>query len=337
MKSYGKIDSSSDMPKLRLLLENASKMAKVDNTSFYIGEDKDENIIITPDRGDSLMHIFLCRVRPKKILDHWADTLNQEEIEKMLKEEFEDNVEYRRYTIDEMVPRAYDCLVNGRIEYGNLGFLSEGRIQLAKVFKDAKKMVEKHAKPFIVGLSKKNKTIMISPASERSKFFAPLSCVVTKFGVWSVSEMCSDMIGVPSYRIDTTTEMRTLNRLDRVGPLHMLYKGIGYGKKAYGKFGVGDDNKEHCILRLESAFEDAVRMPRRNGGNDERYCVILDGHEGITMQSIHRNNIQHRENNVYTVEVNPEEFLDGDTLLREKVSAAARETYEKFCQVIKNA
>ena len=336
MKSYGKIGSSSDMPKLRLLLEDASKMAKEGNMSFYVGEDKDENIIVTPDRDDSLMHVFLCVVTPTKILDHWTDTFSQEKIEKMLKEEFEDNVAYRYYTIDEMVPRAYDCLVNGRIEYGSLGFLSEGRMQLAGMLEDAKKLVEKHAKPFIVGLSKKNKTIMISPASERSKFSAPLSCVVTKFGVWSVSEMRSDMIWVSSYRIGTTTERITLNHLDEVDPLHMLYRCIAYGRKSYGKFKAGDDNTEHCILRLESAFEDAVRMPRRNGGNDERYCVILDRDEGITMQSAHRNRIQHRENNVYAVEVNPEEFLDGDTLLREKVSVAARETYEKFYQVIKN-
>ena len=337
MKSYGKIDSSSDMPKLRLLLEDASKMVKENNTPFYIGEDKDENIIITPDRDDSVMHIFLCAATPKKIPNYRAGTFSQEEIEKKLKEEFEDNVEYRRYTIDEMVPRAYDCLINGRIEYGSLGFLSEGRMQLAKVFKDAKKMVEKHAKPSIVGLSKKNKTIMISPASERSKFFAPLSCIVTKFGVWSVSEMRSDMIRRPSYWTVTATERRALNRLDSVDPLHMLYKGIGYGKKSYGKFRVGNDSREHYILRLESAFEDAVRMPRRNSGNDERYCVILDRHEVITMQSIHRNRIQHHEDNVYSVEVNPKEFLDGDTLLREKVSAATRETYEKLCQIIKNA
>ena len=337
MKSYGRIGSSSDMPKLRLLLEDASKMAKEGNTPFYIGEDKDENIIATPDRDDSLMHVFLCVVTPTKILDHWADTFSQEKIEKMLKEEFEDNVAYRYYTIDEMVPRAYDCLVNGRIEYGSLGFLSEGRMQLAGVLEDAKKLVEKHAKPFIVGLSKKNKTIMISPASEGSKFFAPLSCVVTKFGVWSVSEMRSDMIEEPDCLMVTTTEVSTLNRLDRVGPLFMLYDGIGYHRKSYGKFKAGDDGKEHCILKLESAFEDAVRMPRQDRGNDYRYRVILDRYGGMTVQPIHEGSILHHKDDLCSVEVSAEEFLDGDTLLREKVSAAARKTHEKFCQAAGNA
>lgn len=209
-------------------------------------------------------------------------------------------------------------------------------MQLARVLNDAKKLVEKHAKPFMVGLDKKNRMIMISQISEGSKFVAPppLSCVVTKSGVWSVSEMRSDMIWNPSYRIVTTTEIGTLNRLGTVGPLFMLYEGVAYGRKSYGVFEV--NNKEHCVLILESVFEDAVRMPRCNRDNDDRHCIVWDRHGEITIQPNHGKRIRHREDDACSVEVNSEEFLNGDTLLREKVSAA-RETYEKFCQIRENA
>ena len=58
------------------------------------------------------------------------------------------------YTIDEMVPRTYDAWLTEESN-GSLELLSEGRMQLARVLEDAKKLVEKHVKPFIVGLSKK--------------------------------------------------------------------------------------------------------------------------------------------------------------------------------------
>ena len=149
--------------------------------------------------------------------------------------------------------------------------------------------------------------------------------------------MRSDMIEEPDYWRVTTTEVSTLNSLDRVSPLFMLYDGIGYCRKSYGKFKAGDDGKEHCILKLESAFEDAVRMPRQDRGNDYRYRVILDRYERVTVQPIHEGRILHHKDNLCSVEVSAEEFLDGDTLLWEKVSAAARKTYEKFCQVAGNA
>ncbi len=199
MKSYGRIDSSWDKAKTRSILEDASEMAREHSMSFRIGEDADGNVVILPNQEESGIHIFVCGITTKKTD---GDSETKEESER----EFWDNVAYHNYTIDEMTPRAYDCLVNGIVKYGGLRFLSEGRFQLRKVLGDATKMVKKHNKPFIMGLSKEH-GIMISPMSEKSKFLAPLSYVITKSGFWSVSDMHSDQSNPPE----------------------SLYEGIAYG------------------------------------------------------------------------------------------------------------
>lgn len=63
-------------------------------------------------------------------------------------------------------------------------FLSEGRYQLHKVENDARKLMEKHSRSFIIDKIK-NEGIMIAPLYEKEKFYEPLACIITSlvFGV----------------------------------------------------------------------------------------------------------------------------------------------------------
>jgi len=331
VKSYGRVDSSWDMARFRGILEDASAMAGERSVSLCIGEDADENVVIVPNQRGAPIHILACGIT--------KEGGGEAEAKEEPRKEFWDNAEYRKYTIDEMVPRVYDCLVNGAIEYGSLGFLSEGRIQLARVLEDAGKLVKKHGRPFVAGLGKEN-GIMVAPMSERSEFVAPLSCVIAKSGFWSVSDMHSDRILPPHSYIVTTTEADALARLDNTGPLSMLYEGIAYGRKRYGRFEVGRDRS---VLDLESAFEDAAGMPRHRDGVP--YCVIL-GRDGFIYVQSKAGYTQSRESDALFwedrrgdafLEVDPGQFLDGGMPLRERISAAAKDAYGKFSQIRRNA
>lgn len=326
MKSYGRVDSSWDKAKVRKVLEDASAMAKEHSMPFCVCEDTDENVAIVPNQGDEPVHIFVCGVTNRTVSDHQKKSRSQAEIKETSGGEFWDNAEYHRYTIDEMVPRAHSCLVNGIIGYGHLGFLSEGRMQLARVLNDAKKMAERHSRPFIAGQSKEG-GIMIAPLSEGSRFFAPLSCVVARSGFWTVSDMHSDRILPPHSCIVTTTETDSLARLDNTGPLFMLYEGIAYGRKHYGGFKAGRDSR---VLDLESALEDAARMSRHRGVS---HGIFLDGSGSIRVE---RSNDSEDHTCDAFLEVDPKEYFDGDLLLREKIGAAARAACERLSRVRKD-
>jgi len=292
------------MARFRGILEDASAMAGERSVSLCIGEDADENVVIVPNQRGAPIHILACGIT--------KEGGGEAEAKEEPRKEFWDNAGYREYTIDEMVPRVYNCLVNGAIEYGSLRFLSEGRMQLAGVLEDAEKLVKKHGRPFVAGLGKEN-GIMVSPMSERSEFVAPLSCVIAKSGFWSVSDMHHQRIWNPE---------------------RMLYDGIAYGRKSYGRFEAGRDLS---VSDLESAIEDAVGMSRHRDGVP--YCVIL-GRDGF----VHVQDVQDRATTLRTaesghafLEVDPGQFPDGGVPLRGRISAAAKEAYGKFSRSGRNA
>ncbi len=303
MRSYGKIDSSWDKTRFHSLLEDASNICKESDDSLSIGEDKDGNVCIASSSREHPLYIAACGVTPRKISDHWKNTFSTQEIKTMLKKEFSDNVAYQDYTIDEMVPRTYDYLVNGIIEYGSPGFLSEGRIQLSCAFADAQKMVKKFDKPFILGYGKNG--IAVAPFSERSRFIDPLSCVVTKHGVWTISDIHSIKQGF--YDAD-------------------FQYAIAFHVKSYGRF---ESDYITCITKLECAFEDAVKMSKHHH-KKESICVMLDAHKIIRVQP--QNGSMNRAA-VESIIIDPEKFLKNDVLLKDVISSAAKNAYEKFLSV----
>ena len=294
MRSYGRVDSSWDGAKIRSVLEDALRMSEKHDISVCIGEDVDGNVVALSDPRDT--HVFVCGVAKKDS--------RRAGLERELEGEFWDNVGWARYTVDEMIPRMHDFLANGIIKYGHLRFISEGRLQLTGALKDARKMVKKRGRPFILGLSKKH-GIMTAPMSEKSEFFAPLSCVITKSNCWSVSDMHSDVIPEP----------RDLRGGE--SPMRVLYNGIAYGVKQYGWY---ESSQDRCISNLERAFEDAVNMPRCENPN----CVGRRGRK-IIMQPKEKQML--KRNDYGFLEVDPREFLDGSMLLREKITAAAKDAY----------
>ncbi len=423
MKSYGRVDSSWDRARVRSVLEDALYMAVKHDTSVYVGEDVDGNIVAlsNQDGGRGRIHILACwiaeaagdpqngkaradiywlseeyeahegrpsdgldhfrsgrskkhevherrsesedaeedwvkvdnlfmfmrcfkasdfsggmtvksmvnmlgmwsgpiqdvQMTPEQIVQHWIDSGIIVKTGQEKSKEFWDHAAYHRYTIDEVTPRVHDCLVNGIVRYGGLQFLSEGQSQLARVFEDARKMVERHGRPFIMGLSKKH-DIMIAPVSEKSEFVAPLSCVITKSDIWSVSDMHSDIIWEGRDEMVIRPTYFSGVRHNRRVALDMLHGGIAQCAKYYGSV---EDDQDRCISNLESAFEDAVNMPNSPYGS---CCVVLNG-DRITMRS-------KKEMTEWAGcrfwEADPKEFLDGCRLLRERISAAARDAYE---------
>ena len=302
MKSYGKIDSSWNHARFRLLLEDASKMCNELDQKLEIGQDEDGNICIMQQAKNRPRHIVACGVSPQKIYDNWKDTMSDQEIKTRLKKEFWDNVPYIQYTIDEMIPRIYDYMVNGIIEFGSLRFLSEGRIQLGDAFSTTQQLVARHSKPFILGYHAK-KRICIAPTSEKSRFIDPLSYIVTKHGIWSVSDIhCTRVVAVN------------------------LYEPLAYGNKRYDHYLKQDCN---LVIKLENAFEDAVKMPTRR---DPHY-VILDQFGNISLESGKDRRVKCA---VISIKVNPSEFLDGDVLLQDKIKEMAEDTFKQFNTAMSN-
>ena len=174
MKSYGKVDASWDDAKFQAMIEDALRMAREQKKPFAVGQDMDGTAVVALSKED-YPPIFACAATA------WDD----EEFQKG-KIVLVDNVAYHEYSVEEMVPRVRGVLTKGMVEYGGLGFLSEGRIQLGGAMSCAESLVEFHGCPFIVGLTAKG--IMIAPLSERDRFLDVTSCVVTENGFWSMSD-----------------------------------------------------------------------------------------------------------------------------------------------------
>jgi len=62
VKSFGKVDPAWDMNRFRGMLGDASGMSKEHDASFYIGEDRDENLVVVPKAERDKIHIFACGV-----------------------------------------------------------------------------------------------------------------------------------------------------------------------------------------------------------------------------------------------------------------------------------
>ena len=321
VRSYGRVDDTWNEAKIRVILEEASDMARERDKSFCVGQDRDENIIICPNEKDSPLHIFACGVTHKKILDNWKDIYSPEEIERNLEAEFWDDAAYEDYSIDEMVPIVYECLLYGIKSYGGLRFLSEGRMQLAYVLDDAKKMTEKYGAPFIVGRGRKD-GIMIAPVSRQSRFVEPLSCIISKSGYWNVSDMHSSRIFNPDYYVVGKHEIDTLNSLDSTDALFMLYEGMTYDLKRYGAFRI-NMGRDAALAQLENAFEDAAKLSMFR---KMPFYVCLNSQYGISVQS--KKEVLQGSTLCVSFTVNPYELYDGVILLRDKIKSAACDAYD---------
>ena len=174
MKSYGKVDDTWDDAKFQGMIEDALQMAREQKKVFAVGQDMDGTAVVALSKED-YPPIFACAATA------WDD----EEFQKG-KIVLIDNVAYSEYSVEEMVPRVRGVLTKGMVEYGGLGFLSEGRMQLSGAMSCAESLVEIHKCPFIVGLTAKG--IMIAPLSKRDRFLDVTSCVVTENGFWSMSD-----------------------------------------------------------------------------------------------------------------------------------------------------
>ena len=319
-KSYGRVDYTWNEAKIRVILEEASGMARERDASFCVGEDGDGNIIICPNEKGSSSHIFACGVTHKKILDNWKDIYSPEEIERNLEAEFWNDAAYEDYSIDEMVPIVYECLVYGIKSYGGLRFLSEGRMQLAYAMDDAKKMTEKYGAPFIVGRGRKD-GIMIAPVSRQSRFVESLACIISKSGYWNVSDMHSSRIFNPDYYVVGKHEIDTLNSLDNTGALFMLYEGMAYGLKRYGAFRI-NMGRDAALAQLENAFEDAAKLSMFR---KMPFYVGLNTQSGISVQC--EKESMPGSTLCVSFKVNPYELYDGTILSYDGIKSAARDAY----------
>ena len=174
MKSYGKVDETWNDAKFQGMIEDALQMAREQKKVFAVGQDMDGTAVVALSKED-YPPIFACAATA------WDDEAFQKG-----KIVLVDNVTYHEYSVEEMVPRVRGVLTKGVVEYGGLGFLSEGRMQLGGAMSCAESLVELHECPFIVGLTAKG--IMIAPLSERDRFLDVTSCVATENGFWSMSD-----------------------------------------------------------------------------------------------------------------------------------------------------
>ncbi len=304
MKTYGRLDSSWTYDKIKDVLEDTANLAIQDNTTYCIGISHDQKVIVFDSRKRP-SSVFVCSVHPVK------DSKKHSNTEK----EFGDNVAYARYTIHEMIAKVQDALIHGIIDYGEIGFLSEGRFQLVGVLEDAKKMSEMYQTPYIVGMSKK-RGIMIAPASEKSQFVAPLSCIISKSGFWNISSTCSYMVGHYQCIIDAPDVYKRSEQGGVTNPMYMLYEAIAYRTKQYGKF-----QHETGRTRLVQAFEDAATISEYD---QKAKCYVGLTSGDIKIQCIQNTNVE-KEYDVF-FPVKSGQFCDKELDL-EKIKAAAHEAY----------
>ncbi len=303
MKSYGMLDGSGT-DCIREILEDVSNISKEKKCTLYVGEDEAGRIIATENEADGKMFRSRCYPNNSNV-DLETSYLGACGV---CGDEFFDQAAYVRYTIDEIMPRVHDLFVYGMVMYGSLRFLSEGRLQLADAFNDARRQVARHGRPFILGRNRDGK-IMIAPLDRRPEFLEPLACVIGRSGRWTLSDIHSDMYG------------RSLT-----GPsnaLHEMYIGMGYRQKEYGRFAANDT----CVKNLERAFEDAAKM----ASFYERMSVIISLC-GDTIRLTFRGDRSKRGKvRPYPmIAVQPGEFLDDGALSFDMIEAAARNAYDKF-------
>lgn len=203
------------------------------------------------------------------------------------------------------------------IEYGPLRFLSEGRLQLSYAIRDAKRLAEERSAPFIVGFTKQRE-IMVAPMSEKARFIDPLAFIITRHGSWGISDMNPRRFRSSGHATDIPEwDIGMAPGYDASKLMPVLYTRFTEGALLYSRFEAGS---QRCVHLLERAVEDCAKMAQAFG--DERgYVVLLDGDINV---------LQRELPDTTSMEINPRDFLDGDVLLRGKVSDAAKAAYEKF-------
>ena len=206
MKSYGKVDETWNDERIRALIEDALGMAKDGKKRHAIGQDGNGNVVVTGD-GPDRTYIYAC----------WTTRRSRDSPEDDLV--LSDHCVYSKYSVEQMIPRVRNALTRGILDFGGLGFLSEGREQLQGVSRYARMLVKMHGEPFITGwIDKKTRTatqskrdnpagimpdmsksIVIAPLSEREHFVDYASCVVTKHGCWSLLDRIPDSAAYREY------------------------------------------------------------------------------------------------------------------------------------------
>ena len=175
MKSYGKVDDTWDDTKFQVMIEDAIRLAGEQKKMFAVGQYADGTAVVVVATRRKYPHIHACTA-----IIQYSKKFQKDKIELV------DHVAYHDYSMEEMIPRVRGVLTKGMVEYGSLGFLSEGRWQLSNAVSCARQLVKLHKCPFILGLTSKG--IIVAPLSERDRFLDVASCVVTKNGVWSMSD-----------------------------------------------------------------------------------------------------------------------------------------------------
>ena len=219
MKSYGRVDETWNDERIRTLIEDALKMARDGKKRYAIGQDGNSNVVVTGDGPDNTC-IYVC----------WTTRRSRDSPEDDLV--LSDQCAYKEYSVEQMIPRARNALTRGIIDFGGLGFLSEGRAQLQGVSRYARMLVKMDGEPCITGwidkktrtaaqserdnpasiLSDMSKSIVIAPLSERKYFVDYASCVVTKHGCWSLLD-----------RIPDNAAYRECGRVRRMKDLKNMY------------------------------------------------------------------------------------------------------------------
>ena len=217
----------------------------------------------------------------------------------------------------EVVRRGGFGMGREMIEYGSLRFLSEGRLQLSYAIRDAKRLAEERSEPFIIGFTKQRE-IMVAPISEKARFIDPLAFIVTRHGSWGISDMYPLRFRSSGHDTDVPEwDAEMPKRYDDSKLMVVLYTGFVDGMLLYKGFEAGGRRK--CITVLEMAVEDCAKMAQ-GFGEERGYVVLSDGSISVQLEL----------SDGASMEINPRDFLDGDVLLRDKVSNAAKTAYEKF-------
>jgi len=165
---------------------------------------------------------------------------------------------------------------------------------------------------------------MVAPISAKARFVDPLTAIVTAHGSWGVSDMRSRRFGRPPRIVGAPEDIEMFEGLDDSGLVLMLYEGVAYGKKQCGRFEAGN---RRCIAVLEGAIEDGAKMAQAFG--DERgYMVMVGG--AICVER------RWDSPGGAGVGIRPQDFLDGEALMRDKVSDAAKAAYEKFSWAVES-
>ena len=173
---YGKPDASWDDKTFRSIVEDTMQMAREHEKMFAVSQGKTGNVIVAE---------FTCK--GPRVYACWARTPKNPPGSRV---ELTDNVMGKTYTAEQMIPMVRDVLTSGIVEYGNLGFMNNGLIQVREAIRCARILVEIHDEPFIMGLTDTGITVAPMPAKDR--FIKHASCVVTRNECWSLSDRFND-------------------------------------------------------------------------------------------------------------------------------------------------